>query len=389
MRRVGDFFLRNWPLKLGAIFLATVLYSGLVLGQNVRTWTGTLPIDVIRPPAGATLLAEPDPVTQVRYRAPLDVGVVGPDSFRATVDLSRVEAQPGGPPVNVPVTVIALDQRIQIVDYQPREIQVRLDPTSTREMPVTVIVGTVPEGVSVGPPQVDPSTVSITGASSRIDIVTSVVARVSVDASAINIDNEVDLVPVDSNGNQVPSVEVEPPSARVRIAVARELANRTLPVVPQITGQPALGYRIASVTVEPLVVNVSGESGTISQLENVTTDPIDINGRTSDLEATIPFALPEGVSVTGDDMARVVVTIAEMTGTQTFQVGVVTTGEQPPSQYSLSVGQVQVTLSGPVVALNAVDTAALTATVDVSTMAAGTSTLPIVFEPPADYRRST
>ena len=35
------FVLRNWPLKLGAILLATVLYSGLVLSQNVRRSTAT------------------------------------------------------------------------------------------------------------------------------------------------------------------------------------------------------------------------------------------------------------------------------------------------------------------------------------------------------------
>ena len=88
-----------------------------------------------------------------------------------------------------------------------------------------------------------------------------VVARVPIDASALNIDREVDLVAVDSNGNQVPDVEIEPQRARVRIAVARELANRTLPVVPAVVGEPAPGYRIASVTVEPLVVTVSGEAG--------------------------------------------------------------------------------------------------------------------------------
>ena len=92
MRRVANFLLRNWPLRLGAILLATVLYSGLVLGQNVRTWTGDLPVDAIRPPAGATLLSDLDPVTVIRYRAPLDVGVLSPDSFRATVDLSRIES---------------------------------------------------------------------------------------------------------------------------------------------------------------------------------------------------------------------------------------------------------------------------------------------------------
>jgi YbbR domain-containing protein len=245
-------------------------------------------------------------------------------------------------------------------------------------------VGTVPEGVSVGPPQVDPSTVAITGASSRVDIVTSVVARVSVDASALNIDREVDLVPVDSNGNQVPSVEVEPSSARVRIAVARELANRTLPVVPQIVGQPALGYRIASVTVEPLVVNVSGESGTISQLENVMTDPIDIGGRTSDLEATIPFALPDGVSVTGDDMARVVVTIAEASGTQTFQVGLEMVGQDAANSYAMSQSSIQVVLGGPVAALEAVDASQLVATLDVASLTSGTgaAAVPVSFTPP-------
>ena len=104
----------------------------------MRTFTGEVPVDFIRPPTGATLISELEPVTVIRYRAPLDVGVVGPDRFRATVDLSTVEAKAGGPPVSVPITLIALDQRIQIVDFQPREEQVQLDPVEEREMPVTV-----------------------------------------------------------------------------------------------------------------------------------------------------------------------------------------------------------------------------------------------------------
>ena len=384
MRRVTDFLVRNWPLKLGAIVFATILYSGLVLGQNVRTFNGTIPVEAIRQPADATMLSDLPPVTQVRYRAPIDVGVVSPDSFRATVDLSRVEAQPGGPAVPVPVSVIALDQRIQIVDYQPLEIEVRLDPVSTREMPVTVVVGTVPDGVSVGPPQVDPSSVTISGASSRVDIVTSVVARVAIDASALNVDREVDLVPVDSNGNQVPNVEMTPARARVRIAVARELATVSLPVVPQVTGQPAAGYRITSVTVDPVVITVSGEEGVVSQMQNAPTEPIDVAGRTTDLEAMVRFALPEGVSVTGNDSVRVVVTIAEETGTRSFAVAVVTdTPQLPTAQYTLGTNQVQVTLGGPISALNAVDAASLTAHVAVSALGAGTSTVDITFEPPS------
>jgi YbbR domain-containing protein len=382
VRRVADFLIRNWPLKLGAIVLATVLYSGLVLGQNVRTWTGTLPVEALHQPAGATLLSDLDPVTQVRYRAPLDVGVVSPASFHATVDLALAQGEPGGQSQTLPVTVFALDSRIQIVDYQPQNLQIQLDPVREKDMLVTVTIGTVPDGVSVAPPQTDPSSVTIRGASSRVDIVTSVVARVAIDASALNVDREVELIAVDSNGNQVPNIEIDPERARVRIAVARELANKSLPVVPQITGVPGSGYRITSLTVDPLVVTVSGEQSTLTQLETAPTEPIDVSGRTHDLEAMVRFALPPGVSVTGGDTVRVVVTIAEETGTRTFHAGLNVVGNRPDLNYSLSISEVNVTVGGPITALDAVNATTLVASVDVSALAVGDQQATIDFTAP-------
>ena len=371
MRRALQFLLHNWPLKLGAILLATVLYSGLVLGQNVRTWTGSVPVDAIRPPVGATLLNSLEPVHEIRYRAPLDVGVLSPDSFRATVDLSRVEARAGGPSVTVAITVIALDQRVQIVDYQPREVQVQLDPVTSSDVPVTVTLGTVPDGLTIGPPQVDPSTVTVRGASSRVDAVTAVVARVSIDASALNVDRTVDLVAVDANGNSVPNIELDPQRVRVRIAVARQLATRTLPVVPSLSGAPADGYRITSVSVDPLVVTVSGEEATVSHLDNAPTSVIDITGRTSDLEAEVDLALPDGVAVTGSDRVRVILTIALETGSSTFQVGIALTGADPSLTYTLATQHVLLTLSGPVATLQGVDATRLLVEANVTGLTPG------------------
>ena len=382
MRRVADFLIRNWPLKLAAILLATVLYSGLVLGQNVRTWTGTLPVDPLRPPAGATLLADPDPVTQIRYRAPLDVGVVSPASFTATADLSNVTVEPGGEPQAVQVSVIALDPRIDIVDFQPRQVQVTLDPVTTREVPVEVTLAPVPEGLNLGPEQVNPSTATVRGPSSRVDAVARVLARVSIDASALNVDREIELVAVDADENQVPNVEIDPQRARVRIAVARELANRTLPVVPNIVGQPAPGYRIVSVTVEPLVATVSGESATVSQLETADTEPIDINGRNRDLEASVRIALPAGVSVAGSDTVRVIVTIGEETGTRTFTVGFRVVGNQCECIYQFDQQAVSTVLSGPVAELEQLDATTLVAELDATGLTPGAHTVPVSMTPP-------
>jgi YbbR domain-containing protein len=226
--------------------------------------------------------------------------------------------------------------------------------------------------------------VTVRGASARVEAVWWVVARVAIDARALNVDREVALIAVDSNGNQVPNVEIDPERTRVRIAVARELANRTLPLVPNITGLPAAGFRVTSVTVEPLVVTVSGEDATVSQLETAETEPIDVTGRDRDLEATVRVALPSGVSVAGSDTARVVITIGEDTGTRTFQVGVQLDGESPEISYDLSQPTVNVTLGGAVAALDAVDAAQLTARADVGALpdSLGPHVVPLVVAAP-------
>ncbi len=132
-------------------------------------------------------------------------------------------------------------------------------------------------------------------------------ARVPIDASALNIDREVDLIAVDVNGNQVPNMEIQPERARVRVAVAQELATRTLPVVPQLVGEPAPGYRITSVTVEPLVITVSGEAATVSALRLAPTAPIDVD-RSDDptWRRWSPLSFPPTCRVSGSDQVRVV-----------------------------------------------------------------------------------
>ncbi len=382
MRRVSRFLLRNWPLKVGAVLLATVLYSGLVLSQNVRTFTGTVPVDAIRPPPTATLLADPEPVTMIRYRAPLDVGVLSPDSFNATIDLSRVVAEPGGPPVSVPITLVALDRRVEIVDFVPQSLQIRLDPVEERQVPVSVVLASVPEGVEVGTPQVDPAEVTVRGASSRVATVRSVIARISLDASALNVDRDMELVATDEQGNQVPSVVVEPARARVRISVARQLATRTLVVVPQIVGEPAPGYRLEPVTVRPLTVTVSGEEAVITRMEIVATEPIDITGRENDLDTTVGLELPAGVIAAGPSEVRITLRITPQNETRTYSVAVVPVGAHSDLAYELAATQINITLAGPLSQLVALDEAQLVATLQVADLDVGRHEVPLIHLPP-------
>jgi YbbR domain-containing protein len=381
MTRPLRFLLRNWPLKLGAVLLASVLYSGLVLSQNVRTFAGPVQIEAIRQPPGVALLTELPALSQVRYRAPLDV-IVSPTTFSATADLSRVQARAGGVPVPVPVTVVALDTRVQVVGHEPDVIQVHLDPVESRTIQVRTEYGTVPEGLTLGSEQVEPQSVTVRGPSTRVAAIRAIVARVAVDASALNVDREVDLIAIDEQGNVVTNVDVEPPRARVRIPVARQLANRTLPVVAELTGDLANGLRVTDIDVTPVTVTVSGDETVVMVLDGARTMPIDLSGRTRDFEMDVQLDLPEGVTVTGPGEVRISVSISEEEATRSYQVGVVPIGARPGFEYGLGSTQVSVALGGPLSALERIDASGLTASLDVAELEAGRHMVPVTFNAP-------
>ena len=71
MSRLVGIIVHNWPLKLAAIGLATLLYGGLVLSQSAQTFTeGVIPVQARNQPPDTFLVTTLDPVTEVRYFSP-------------------------------------------------------------------------------------------------------------------------------------------------------------------------------------------------------------------------------------------------------------------------------------------------------------------------------
>ena len=187
----------------------------------------------------------------------------------------------------------------------------------------------------------------------------------SIDASGLNVDHQVDLEAVDEQGNVVTNVEIEPPRARVRIAVGRELASRTLPVVPEFTGNLPAGFHIQSVTVTPPAVTVTGESTVVTQMDGAHTRPSTSPAGRAISRCRSALALPDQVTATGSPQDKVAVAIVADSGTRTFQVGVGLVGARSDRLYVLGTTSVDITLGGAVSELNALDATALVATVDV------------------------
>ena len=343
----------NWPLKLTALGLATVLYMGVAISESTQSWTGPVPIEVLNAPTGGALLDDPGAVERIEFRAPDAVAdALTNDSFRASIDLSSVQPRPGANTVDVPVDVFPVDPRVRVVDYDPPGVTVRVDQVVSRTMPVEINHGPLPDGIELGPVTVEPNQATITGASSRLQNVRTVEGRFVVDASGINIDEEVALEAFDDVGAIVPGVEVQPSSARVQVDVAHQLAYATLPVIPQLIGQPAHGRRVDNVSVLPATVTISGENPDVRGLERVSTEELDISGESVELVAEVPLALPDELTVSGEGLVTVIVTFTEALGSRSYEVGTALTGAQPDFSYRVEEPSVSVVLSGPVAQLD-------------------------------------
>ncbi len=380
MKRLLGRLVHNWPLKLAAVGLATLLYGGLVVSQGTTTLSDiVIPIDPQGQPADSFLLTSIDPVTEIRYFAPSRTRPLSSD-FEATIDLSGI--QPGSGSHRVPVHVTSVDDQITVVGVTPSMVTVDLDRLDQKTVDVVVDQGPTPAGLELGFATVEPARVTVSGPASVIDRVVAARASVVIQQSGIDVDRDIDLVAVDELGDAVGQVDIEPKAAHVTIPVFSDRETRTLPINPVVTGDPAAGFEIASVTVEPPVVLVEGDADQLAELVRVDTAQIPITGVSSDLSLAVGLDLPTGILAVGDAEVNVTITLRPVTATRTFSAGVRLIGAGRGLSYAVDADRILITIGGSVNDLDRLNGTALVVDLDVTGLGPGTQSLPVSLDLP-------
>jgi YbbR domain-containing protein len=363
----------NWPLKLAAIALATLLYGGLILSENARTSPVNIQVEA-KPgsqPTGTIIVGQLPVVNEVRYfiADPSEV-TVSSSNFIATVDLSGLVPSPQAQSVRV--EVVSADPRIQVLSSDPAFVSVRLEKLDTHVVPIVVVPGTIPDGLSIRPPVPALSTAMVSGASSEIARVATVRATVPVDASGLDTDQDLPLTPVDQLGEQVRGVEVEPATVRVTMKVFKDRQTASLPIVAKVVGTLAPGFEVASVTLSAPVVGVEGDAADLADVATAPTKPISLDGRSADFDVDVGFDLPTGVSAVDPTSVTVHVVIRAVTQSRNFTAGIVVNGGQANRLYLVSVPEALVTIGGTTTDLDRLSGATLSVTADVTGLEIGT-----------------
>jgi hypothetical protein len=153
---VGQMFVRNWPIKLAAVFFAVMLYVA-VAAQQPLSQSFPMRLAIAIPP-GRTVRQQPAGVTVViagkgseilKLRAfPRVIRKSIPDTFSAA--LWRVQLQPAD--IELPKGV-----DVQVADIRPRDVEILLDSVARKDVRIVPRVkveaesGYVVRGLSITP----------------------------------------------------------------------------------------------------------------------------------------------------------------------------------------------------------------------------------------------
>lgn len=351
MRNALRQLLNNLSAIILALLLAVAVWISATLQADpfdVREFRG-VPVTPVNQPENTVLFEGNAARVKVDARAPQsELEKLTISDFVATMDLSAVEP---GVRTSVLVSVASSSEAVRIQSVEPEQQPVHLEEVGVITMSVEIeVMGEVATGYYRSTlPDVNPGEVVVDGPVPDLADVASVTGSVNVDGAKEGIEELVAVVPRDAEGRLVPGLQWTPEQVSVSIWVRKRARYKPdVEVVPDVRGDPAPGYRMASVEVEPSTVTLAGPQSVLDELPGfVRTMPISITGATTVLAERTPLTMPTNVVVVGVDFVTVTVDILPILSSRTMTSVVGVQGLSPGLVAVLSPSVVDVILEGP------------------------------------------
>lgn len=367
----------NLSTMLLAAALAVVVWISAVTAANPNVERSrSVPLDIVGLDPDMLVVGSVPTQVRVTLEAPtsvMDSMSASENAVQVWVDVSGLE--PGTHDLEVQVLINDSFRPVRRGSVVPDIVSVSLESLLTRTYPVSIeLTGEPTVGYQKGTLRYEPSSVTISGASSLVNQVEEVQASMDISGAIETIERDVALVAVDQNGEPVSGVSITPVEVRVTQPVFLQGGYNNVIVRVVTTGQPANGYKLSNITVSPLnVVVFSSDPQLVNDLPGyVETEPVDLTDAEDDIDIYVVINLPDEVSVVGDQFVLVRVSIAAIEGSLTVSIPVTPVGLLPIHTALVSPENVDVILSGPVPILDTLTPDDIRVVVDVSDLELGT-----------------
>jgi YbbR domain-containing protein len=333
-----------------SVILAVAVWANAVATQDPDE-TRVLPDFLVVEPVGLAqgLVAQGYEQAQIQatLRAPRSVwDRLGSDTVHAQINLAgKAEGR-----YLVPVTIHSDITPVMVEGANPPTLEILVDRLASRTLAVHVqLAGNLAPGFQAGTPVYAPEAVTVSGPESLVDQVAEIVATVDIEGIRSTADQSVAVLPLDTDGNVVAGVTLDPGTISVSVPVQQLGGYRDLVVKVPLLGSVKSGYRLTGLTINPQVVTLySNDPEAIAAMAGyVETQPLDISGASAGITKSLALVLPAGVQVVGDPNIVVQVSISAIEDSITLSRPIRFQGLEPGLAVTLSPAFVDVILSGP------------------------------------------
>lgn len=219
-----------------------------------------------------------------------DMSRVIKDNVYATVDLSGYSEGE----LSIPVKIyVDNGENVKVVNRKPSRVNVHIDEILEHEMEVNILTtGQLEDTYTLG--MVKPSEeVVVKGASSRLDSIEKIVAKVDVTGMSESAIKTGEVIAYDKDENEIKGVTITPSTVDIEVPVLKTL---TVPIRLNISGTLPEGVSVQNFSVEPSSVMVRGNSAIINKITEINSKPINVD-QLMGTRSEVSLILPDGVSL--------------------------------------------------------------------------------------------
>jgi len=299
-------------LKIFALFLAVIIWFYVVNEQTPRIERSvTVKLEVRNLVKGLV-------VTEVPFGAEIRVSglrsnilALEDKDIKAYVDVQGIKEGEYFLPVKT-----QFPRQIELLEVKPDRIKIDLEKIIGRRVPVKAkIKGHSPGEYAVIGAMPQEKEVSVTGPRSKVEEVAVVWAVVHLNQTEGKNTARGELLPVNSKGQNVKGVKVEPQFTTVTIPT---LPVQEITVRARLKGLLAPGFVIKRVTIVPRALRVAASSEKLAQLPALDTENIDLTGLDSNLEKEVVVTVPEGVTLVEGKKVKILVVVGIIQESRVF-----------------------------------------------------------------------
>jgi YbbR domain-containing protein len=303
--------------------------------------------------------------------------------FLASVDLSEAERGAAVYPVQ-----IVPPEGVRVLYDRPLSVELVLDEISGVTLPVQVnSLNSTPAGYSNLAPVATPAEVLVQGKMNILETLSRGQAYYSLEGARQDFSTESPVTLINKDGEEVSAenLMIIPSHIQIQVPVEAVISTRDIPVHPMISGMLQTESLIRTITIEPASVTVTGPQETLSALEQIDTETIDVSNVTAATEFYVSLLIPEGFQAANTGI-RASVSVEPVMGVKEFSDVPLEIRNVPFGLYVSYADNLArtaaVTVGGAVDTLSRLEKSELRAFVDLAGLQAGTHMAGVTVQTP-------